>query len=171
MKTRVRSWQDGVAGAVSSLTARFHAFDTCKGSPTDAAHRKGRLIEIHMSPINIFLSTLPSKTCIMHTTSCVIENSKDSFAQIHQPRSEHSKLLERMCLSSKRKKTGQAHSEQVKMSCRMWSGSRSDWLSIKLFYISISFYGRNTASNFPSGDGIEKDFPKAMKTLASELEV
>lgn len=50
---RVCSWQDGVARTVSSLTARFHAFDTCKGSPTDAAHRKDRLIDIHMSPINI----------------------------------------------------------------------------------------------------------------------
>jgi hypothetical protein len=47
---------------------------------------------------------------------------------------------------------------------------QSDWLPMRLCYRRISFYGRDDTNNFPSGDGAEKDFPKAIKT-ASELEV
>lgn len=77
--------------------ACFYALDTCKENPTDAAHRKDRLTEIHMSSINIFLSTLTDQTHVINSTFSIIENSKDSFVQMHHPRKQHLKLFKQMC--------------------------------------------------------------------------
>lgn len=77
--------------------ACVYVFDACEENPKDTGRAGSWKFVWYTSSINIFLSILTNMTQIIKATFSIIENIKDSFAQMHHPRKyQHLQLFRRM---------------------------------------------------------------------------